>query len=295
MGLESLKEYCTPESMPEAMRLLDRYRDAALIMAGGSFVRGLDARGLLSGIEAVVDLRALGLDGIEVSTEGIRIGATTRFASLEQSDELRSQPWAAAARDALGRPPLQIRNAATIGGALATSCPFFDVPVALMALDARVSTQGPQGVRSFELEKLFAGMFQNALAPGEFITGILLPRPTLPSASAFQKIGGNANDLAIVNASAAVSLDGNGRFGDVRVVLGGGVGDKPVRASSAEAALRGSKPDEALLLRAAQQALKDIDPMSDHRGSAAYRATIAKVLVQRVLTNAVERLHTNKG
>lgn len=295
MGLESLKEYCTPESMPEAMRLLDRYRDAALIMAGGTFVRGLDARGLLSGVEAVVDIRALGLEGIQVSAEGIRVGATTRFASLERSDELHSQPWAAAAHDALTRPPLQIRNAATIGGALATSCPFFDVPVALMALDTQVSTHGPQGARSFDLVELFAGIFQNALAPGEFITGILLPRPTVPSASAFQKIGGNANDLAIVNAAAAVTLDGNGRFGDVRVVLGGGVGDKPVRASSAEEVLRGSKPDEALLLRAAQQVQKDIEPMTDHRGSAAYRATVAKVLVQRVLTNAVERLRTNKG
>lgn len=293
MALSNLKEFCVAADATELDACIVRYGDNALILGGGSFIHGLEARGLLSEVQALVDISRLGLGATESSPSGLRLGATATYAQVEQLDEVRSAPWLGAVRDALAYPPLQIRNVATVGGCLAASCPFFDLPTAFLALDGRVSLSRTGYIREIGLADLFTGLFETCLASGELITALQLPMPPAHSASAFLKLETTANDLALVNVAVRLSLDAGGACHEARVVLGGGVGDRVTRSVSAERLLQGQKLDDDVLRRAAEAVGADIDPMEDHRASAAYRLAMARVFTKRALNKALDRL--NRG
>ena len=80
MSLTSVKEYFTPDGNDEVLELLKTYGDGALIVAGGSFVHGLDARNLLSGIEVLIDIQNLGLKQVTSDSAGLSIGAMVTYA-----------------------------------------------------------------------------------------------------------------------------------------------------------------------------------------------------------------------
>lgn len=290
MSLTSATEYFTPNGNQELLELLDRYGAGALIVAGGSFVHGLDARGLLLGIEALIDIRNLGLKQLTSDDDGLTIGAMVTFTELVQSEEVQSSAVLGAVRDALEYPPLQIRNVATVGGNIAAACPYFDLPTAFLALDAQVQVQGSGGARNLALHEMLVGLFQNGLEAGEFVTGLFLPHAPVRTASAFIKLESNANDLAIVNVAVRVSLDSAGSCQDARVAIGGGVAETSVRSSAAESVLQGEKVSDDLLQRVGEAVQSDLQPMSDHRASAAYRSAMAKTLTQRALRRALGRL-----
>jgi CO/xanthine dehydrogenase FAD-binding subunit len=289
MALHKLKDFHTPGTMDEALTFLANDADA-LVLSGGTFLHGLEARGLLSDIEALVDIRKIGLGTVGVNDSGLDIGATVTFARLQAVEEIRSAPWLAALSDALAYPPVQIRNAATVGGCVAASCPFFDIPTALIALDAIIKTRGPGGVRQMPLPEFFDGLFANVLESGELVTGVSVLRSPGNTASAFIKLEGNANDLAIVNAAVLITVDASRTCTKVRVALGGGVAESALRIPSAEKILLGSKLDAATLHAAGEAVVDDIAPMSDHRASAEYRSAVAKVMTRRALERAVARL-----
>jgi CO/xanthine dehydrogenase FAD-binding subunit len=290
VSLTSATEYFTPNGNQELVELLDRYGAGALIVAGGSFVHGLDARGLLLGIEALIDIRNLGLKQLTSDDDGLTIGAMVTFTELVQSEAVRSSAALGAVRDALEYPPLQIRNVATVGGNIAAACPYFDLPTAFLALEAEVQVHGPAGARNLALHEMLVGLFQNALETGEFVTGLFLPRAPARTASAFIKLESNANDLAIVNVAVRVSLDSEGSCQEARIAIGGGVAETAVRSSSAESLLQGEKVSDDLLQRVGEAVQSDLQPMSDHRASAAYRSAMAKTLTQRALRRALGRL-----
>lgn len=291
MSLTSVKEYFTPDSKEEVLELLETYGDGALIVAGGSFVHGLDARDLLTGIEALIDIQNLGLKQVTSDSSGLSVGAMVTFSELQQVKEIQNSAALGAVRDALNYPPTQIRNVATVGGNLAAACPYFDLPTAIMCVDGVVQAQGSGGSREIELQDFFFGLFQSTLKQGEFVTGLFLPRLPTRSSSAFIKLATNANDLAIVNVAVRVSLDESGVCRQARVVIGGGVAETPVRAVTSEDLLQGEKISDESLQRAAIAAASNLQPMSDHRASAAYRSEMVKVLTERSLRRAVERLN----
>jgi aerobic carbon-monoxide dehydrogenase medium subunit len=284
------KEFCLPDDGDEVVDLLERYGGAGLILAGGTFVHGLEARGLLSEIEALIDIQKLDLGGVETDKDGLRAGAMATAAALEQAPAVRSDPWLGALTDALTYLPLQIRNVATVGGCVAAACPFFDLPVAFVALDGAVAARGRGGTRTIGLEEFFTGMFESSLLPGEFLVELRLPQAPSRSASAFLKLETNASDLAIVNAAVRITLDEGGACTDARVVLGG-VGSTPTRSPAAERILRGASLDGDVLREAGEAVAADIEPLSDHRASSAYRKAVAKVLVHRALERALTRLN----
>jgi carbon-monoxide dehydrogenase medium subunit len=291
MALFNLKEFCIPASPQEVAACVTRHPDNTLILAGGTFVHGLEARGLLSSVEALIDIRKLGLDGLESDSSQLRIGAMATFARLERLAAVQTEAWLGAVRDALAYPPMQIKNVATVGGCVAASCPFFDLPTAFMALDGTVAVRGAGASREMNLAGLMVGLFENSLAPGELLTALHLPKPAGRSASAFIKLEGTANDLAIINAAVRIGLGADGVCHDARVALGGGVGDRVLRSVHAEQLLLGRKLTDEVLADAAEAVGQDIDPMGDHRATAAYRLAMAKVFTKRALLRAVNRLN----
>ena len=289
MALPELKEFCRPQSAAELSGVFDTYEDAALIVAGGTFIHGLEARGLLSGVQALVDLRRMGLDTLSNDGRGWHVGATVSFSRLGRISDI-DLPAFGALKDALACPPPQIRNMATIGGSIAASVPFFDVPAALLALDAVVTANSAGTSRDMPLAEVYAGVFVNSLAPGEYISSVFLPRPAARTTSAYLKLETNANDLALVGAAVRMTIDASQRISGARVVLGGGLNEIHIRSTAAEVVLNGATVGEAVFERAAQAIEAEMQPMSDHRCSAEYRAAMGKVYVRRALQRAVDRL-----
>lgn len=290
MALTSVQSYHSPDDSKAVIELLSKYEDSALIVAGGTFLHGLVSRGLLAGIEALISIQKLGLNEIKLDGGILTVGATTTLGQLQASQLVQEQAWLGAVRDAMTYPPVQIMNSGTVGGSISSSCPFFDFPVTLLALDGSVEAEGSEGRRSIPLQEFFTGLFENSLASDEFVTGVSIQEPTGNSTSAFIKMETNANDLAIINMAVSLSLDESGVCTQARVCAGGGVGETPVRCSAAESVLTGAKPDEAHIETAGQAVAEELDPLTDHRASAEYRKAMAGVLLKRALGAAITRL-----
>lgn len=290
MTLPDLSDYFVPAKESELIDLLGRFGERAMIVAGGTFVHGLEARGLLSEVEALIDIGRLGLGEIAMNAAGVTLGATTTLAELRRADFVQQDPAFGALRDALDYPPVQIRNVGTVGGCLAASAPLYDVPAALLSLDGAACVRGGGGKRDIELNGFFVGLFENALRPDEFIAKLTIPKPAAGTAGAFLKLETNANDLAIINVAVRITLDDSDRCADSRIVIGGGVGECYVRAAGAEAALDGEKAGDELFAAAAAAVAQDIEPVTDQRGSAAYRRHMAVVYTRRALERALGRI-----
>lgn len=291
MTLPNLQDYFLPDTTDEALALLKRFGTSAMIVAGGTFVHGLEARGLLGEVEALVDIQRLGLGTIARDADGTRVlGATATLEALAQSDFVRADPAWGCVRDALACPPQQIRNVGTIGGCVAAAAPLYDLPAALLALDGRVRAVGGAGRREIGLGGFFRGLFESALGPGELITAVAVPASAPRTASAFLKLETNANDLAIVSVAVRFTLGAGGACVEPRIIVGGGIGETYARAVRAEAALAGQPAGAPAFAAAAAAVAGEIDPVADHRGSAGYRRYMATVYVRRALERARERL-----
>jgi carbon-monoxide dehydrogenase medium subunit len=90
-----------------------------------------------------------------------------------------------------------------------------------------------------------------------------------------------------VSAAAVLSLDkSNKTIADVRIALGS-VGVTPIRATAAEAVLRGQPLKAEAFAEAGEKAKEAVDPISDFRGSAGYKKDMAAVFVRRALEKAL--------
>ncbi len=290
MALTSVQSFHSPEDSKAVVELLGKYEDSALIVAGGTFLHGLVSRGLLAGIEALISIQKLGLDSVSADGGGLSIGATATLGKLRDTPAVANEAWLGAIKDAMTYPPVQIMNSGTVGGSISASCPFFDFPVTLLALDGVVNAEGPGGARTISLDEFFAGLFENSLASDEFVTGVSIPAAAKGATSAFIKMETNANDLAIINLAVSLVTDGDGGCSSARIFVGGGVGETPVRCSKAEAVLAGSKLDDEVLEKAGQAVSEELDPLSDHRASADYRKAMGRVMLKRAVGSALARL-----
>ena len=229
--------------------------------------------------------------GSKTYNDKLLIGATALFGQIANHKDVQNAAWLGAIKDALTYPPVQILNSATIGGSISASCPFFDLPVCALALNATVKVRGPAGARDVALEEFCPSLFENTLETGEFMAALEIPVADNQSSSAYEKLETNANDLAILSAGVFVQTDGKGNCSAARVFIGGGVGETPIRSDSAEQALQGSELNDDAIGKAGAGASSDVDPISDHRASAEYRTYMASILVQRALRRALERLN----
>jgi xanthine dehydrogenase small subunit len=287
--LTKLEGFVQPKTLKETAKLLHQYQDKAIVIGGGTFIHGLVARGLVTEVEYLIDLGKLGLDQITIDNKTVSFGASVNFDAIESNTEIAGSALLGAISDAVTYPPPQIKHAATIGGCVAASCPFLDLPVSLLALDATATAQGRLFKRKIPFKDLFVSLFGSSLKVDEFITGITLPQMSVPTASAFQKLETNANDLAILNVALRVSLQ-NGKCASSRVFIGGGVGETPYRSHDVEAMLDGSPLTRELIDKAAASARQNFEPLSDHRASCEYRQAMAEVLTKRCLEQVAERL-----
>jgi aerobic carbon-monoxide dehydrogenase medium subunit len=276
-------DYAAPDSLDEAIGLLDGELDAKVLAGGQSLVPLLSMR--LAYPDLLVDLRRIpGLGEIAESGEHLAIGAMVSQREAETSEKVRSRcPLVVHALRHVAHP--QIRSRGTVGGSIAHADPAGELPAVALALDARVRAFGPGGERMVPAADLFRGMLTTSLGQAEIVTAVEFPVDGDGSGSACVEIARRSGDYAVCGAVARVTTV-DGVVADARLALFG-VADRPVRAAAAEAALRDTPAGEAPGV-AAELAAEDVRLADDPQVPAGYRRQLAAVSARRAIEQAVE-------
>jgi carbon-monoxide dehydrogenase medium subunit len=236
----------------------------------------------------VVDINGIpGLAGIREADGFLRIGALTRESDLEASDLVRTRYPLLHETTKVIADPL-VRNLATVGGNLAHGDPANDHPATMLALGAEVVAAGPRGERRIPIASFFTGPFATALEPGEILTEIRIPLPAARSGGAYVKMERKVGDFATAAVAAQLTLSAAGTCEQVGIGLTN-VGLTPIKATQAETALKGKRPDDAAIAQAARLAAEAAQPSEDLRGSVEYKRDLVRVLTARALRRAVQR------
>jgi carbon-monoxide dehydrogenase medium subunit len=282
-------DYSAPDTLEEALTLLDEAGDDARPLAGGqSLIPLLSFR--LARPSRLVDLAGIAALKTVVTAGGhLVVGAMVREHQAEGDERVRRfAPLLADALPLIGHPA--IRSRGTIGGSLSHADPAAELPAVALVLEAELVVESrARGRRSIPAAHFFTGYFTTALAPDELLTSLRVPAGAPGTGWAVDKVARRHGDFAIVGAAAMVRLDqGTGRIREARVALAG-VSDTPVRLREAEQALAGAEPADWAFADAAGQAAARLSPPADVHGSPAYRRHVAGVLVRRTLKLASQR------
>jgi len=166
--------------------------------------------------------------------------------------------------------------------------PANDHPATMLALGAEVVAAGRKGERRIPIGSFFTGPFATALKPDEILVEIRVPIPSPRSGGAYLKLERKVGDFATAAVAVQLALGVNGACEQVGIGLTN-VGLTPIKAGQAEAALKGQRPDEATIKRAAQLAADASEPSADLRGPVEYKKDLVRVLTTRALRKALER------
>jgi carbon-monoxide dehydrogenase medium subunit len=276
-------DYVRPSSLAEAVQALAGGGDDAKVIAGGQSLLPL-LRLRLSYPELLVDIGGLGeLAGVRDAGDALEIGAMTTHYSLIRDPLIREHCGLIAATAATVADPA-VRHRGTIGGSLAHADPAGDLPGVIAALDGTLIATGPGGEREIAAADFFVDYLTTALAPGEILTAIRVPKLGPGWGFRYEKFQPTAQAWAIVGVAALARRD-NGHVAQARIGLTN-MGTTPVRAWAAEAAAAGAEASRPALAAAAANADEGTDPPSDLRGAADYRRHLARVLTGRALARA---------
>jgi CO/xanthine dehydrogenase FAD-binding subunit len=271
-----------PDSLETALAALAAH-PGATVLAGGTdlMVEVNDGRRSLDQVVAVG--RVPELAGVRVEDRTIVIGAAATFAQLELAPVADLAPALAFAARTVGSP--QIRNAATIGGNLATASPAGDALPVLVALGATVEIAGADGLKLAPIATFFTGPKRSVLGAGDLVVAVRVPVRRGPQD--YLKVGvRNAMVIAVASLAIAVDLDAR------QVGIGlGSVGPTPLLAPEASEwiAARARWRDDGIdvddddVAEFGERVAAAARPIDDHRGTARYRRHAVSVMARRAL------------
>jgi carbon-monoxide dehydrogenase medium subunit len=281
-------EYERATSVDDAIRLLERLGDGARIIAGGHSLLPMMKLRLVHP-EYLVDVNDLHgeLGYIRKVGQQLRIGALTRHRELLESEELLEHfPIFRDAERVIADPP--VRNRGTFGGALCQADPAEDLMSVCTTLNASCVIRGSKGQRVVTMEEFYRGPYETAVGQAEMLVEVRIPvRPG--GSSAYAKVDLRSGAWAVTAAGAALWLDRHGRVADARVGLAA-VGPSTTGIPEISDTLRGRVPDAAAFEIAGRIAAESCQPVTDSRGSAAYKRHLAAELTRRTLSTAYDRI-----
>jgi len=284
--MRSQIDVLSPQTIDEALTLLQQHQNTIRIIAGGSDIiiqlrDGAVITERLLNILALKDLRF-----IEEKDNRIHIGAVTTYSEIIRSEQIKKHAWILLqAAKQIGA--TQLQNTATIGGNLGNASPAGDTLPPLYALGTIVVTRNQSARREIPVEKFFISYRKIDLKPDELIEEIYFDRLTRNDAGSYLKLGlRKANAISVVDVAVVLRGKRGNSYRDVKVALGA-VAPTIVRARACEQALTGKRLTEKSLREAARLSLEDASPITDIRGSAEYRRRVLGSLVYQALRKAV--------
>ncbi|WP_298189155.1 xanthine dehydrogenase small subunit [Novosphingobium sp.] len=271
------RQWFVPRSSSELVEVLAVHPQARIV-AGATDVglwvtKGLRDLDALVFIGDVADLKA-----IEETADGVRLGAGVRYAEAHEA-LARLHPDLGELVRRIGG--LQVRSSATVCGNIANGSPIGDGPPALIALGAELTLRSAAGQRTMPLEAYFLDYGKQDRRPGEFVESVFIPRPETGSQVHISKLSRRFDsDISAVLGAFALKVEA-GTIIAARVAFGG-MAAIPRRAVECEAALVGQPFGEATIVAAGEALKSDFSPLTDVRGTAAYRIEAAAALLWRL-------------
>jgi len=280
-----INDYVKVRNLEEACDLLKSGN--ATVIGGGTTIFELYERGLLQDVEVFVDLEKAGLDYILEDEAHYRIGSCVTFSRLlEEGTFLRNPQYMSLWEAIKAVKPMQVRNVATISGSVCSAIPFYDPPVALSSLGAKVVIAGSNGERVKEVKDFITGFLSRDLNR-ELVKELLLPKLPKGVGSSFIKFGRTRFDYGLVTVSCVVSVDEDGFIKSAKVFLGN-YDQKPFEVVEVERALLDRRP-EPNYLKGILRRLDETTPIPSIHGSSEYKKELAKTLTIRSILTAYER------
>ncbi len=279
--LSNVKAYHRPGDLRQALELVRR--PGAVPLGGGTHL--MAARD--EGVKELVDLQGLGLSYVQAEPARLRIGATVtlqQFADAPEMVEVTQGLVGPVVRLVAAQ---NIRNQATVGGALATGGGENPLLALLLALDASLVVYAPEE-RLVSLDSFLTDR-RSVLDGGGLIAELVVPRLSGAVGLGMAHVGRTPADRPIVCALACLVVQ-EGRCEQARLALAG-VAGRPLRLPRAESVLQGQEVAPALWAEAVRLAVEPLSPQGDFRGSGPYRRRMAVVLLRRALEQAASRLH----
>lgn len=277
--------YHRANSLEEAVRLLGELPDGAKVLAGGQTLIPLLKLRLVTPAHLVDIGRIDGAARILMIDSTLRIGALARHGDIAAHPAATVLPIVGECARGLADP--QVRSMGTIGGSIAEADPCSCWPALLSTLGASVQCIGPDGVRQLSVRELLQEPYAPALRRAELIQHVDIPLPRGPSTGSYVAFKRGASSYP--TASCAVQIIWNGDTCQKASIGFGCLGLTPIVADAAAATLCGRVLDAEAIETVAAMAAEATDPVSDVKGSAAYKRSLAAGLARRALATAVAR------
>ena len=267
-----------PTTIKDAVAYLKKHKDARLIGAGTDL-------GVIVNKNKMIYTHLLSLHlindlyDVQIKGKRVKVGARVTLSELRRAIE-SAIPEFARFLDLFASP--QIKNVATLVFNLANASPIADTPPFLFTANAVVHIVGPKGTRNVDVDKFYLGYRKLALKPGEFISHIEFDKITEPLylAKSSQR---KDLDISCVNAAFRLSLTNKKSVKSIHIAFGG-VGPTPLRLKKTESLLTGKILSKETCEAALETLQSEITPLSDLRGSQAFRRVLAEGLLEDFLT-----------
>ncbi|MEM4119324.1 MAG: xanthine dehydrogenase family protein subunit M [Thermoplasmatales archaeon] len=276
-------EYHVPESVNEAIYLLEKYPDAKILAGGQSLIPMMKLR--IASFPHLIDITRIRDLNYLSRGSTIEIGSIITVGELERIEGKGFEIIREAASQIAD--PL-IRNMGTIGGNIAHGDPSNDMPAVMMAMKAKFVITGPKGKRVVPADRFITEPYTTILEEAEILTDIRIDIPTTKSGGSYVKQKKSAGDFSIAAVASFVSLDTSGRVKDAGIGITS-VSPVPKRAEKAEKFLVGKNLDEDSIREACDLIIEESSLFDDINGSAEYKKKVLWRVARRSLINSRER------
>lgn len=273
----NVKDFKSPTSLSEALQLRAE-NESSRFLAGGVIL----SRTIGASVEMLIDLTHLPLDYIKTAGDEIKIGAMVRINDLYRNTELTQLKTGKILSEVSGYVASeQIRNMATVGGAIFAKHYWSDIIPMFMVLNAKLIFENLNGEFTEGIED-FLNPKNHKKFQGSILKEISIQKLKGDYKFYFESISRTKVDIATLNLAVLYLITGDKKVEDIRISSGG---LEPVirRYSKVENYLTGKKLTKNNLIKAAELLLEKVTPITDLRGSSEYKATLIKTLFPSIL------------
>lgn len=270
-----------PQSLKEALDLLETYQSECKILAGGTDLL-IELRHRIIKTKLLIDVKNIPeLIKLEKSENGLVIGAAVPISKIIKTKQINSEYRSF--YQALSEMCDEIlRERATVGGNISTASPAADTAGPLLVHQALIEAHSnSNGKRIIKIQDFFTGVKKNCLKPDELVTSILIPKPSEGTKSSFKKMKRSAEDLALVGVTGLYSSD--------HVYLAyTAVAPKPIMIEISEFfTTKPRKINNDIFKQLWEKISSKISPIADVRSSKEYRLHITEILTRQILKEVI--------
>jgi CO/xanthine dehydrogenase FAD-binding subunit len=280
--------YEKPLNIEEAIQLLGKHGKNARVLAGGTDLANEVKQGFRVP-EVLIDIKGIeSLKKIEIIDDRLHIGALVTFNEILESKAVQDNAYILI--EAAGLVASNgVRNRATMIGNICSAVACMDSAAPLLVHDATMHCLSVDGQRDVAVQKWFVENRKTAIKEKELVTHVSIPIPKLKYAGAYQKMMRySGEDLSQANVGVLLFSDGKCN------VAFGSVGPIPKRSPKLEAFLKEKGINPQSIAEAKEMISKIIAPITDVRATKEYRMHMTKVMFERAVNTAVERLKKPK-